>query len=822
MKSVGTKFLIPLGILAVVSSIFIFYQTYQSSRKQAYELISQQVALAMEFNLAIRNYVAKTIRPVMAKCVAKDTFIPETMSTSFVSRKIFEEARKKFPGFIIRFSSENPRNPINQATPEEQHLIEFFRQNPQVKRRDEEILIDGRRYLAHFAPMLMSRDCLQCHSDPKAAPAGLVRGYGSTGGFHLKLGDVAGLDTVAVSVEAINAFFASEMRSRLLVLAAVLSLLFGSIFCIFKFVVGRRLVAMARHMDEIAAQAESPRMTPVTVKGNDEISVVGIAFNKLLEQLRAAQACLEQRVNERTEELRRANAQLQLELTERRRAEEALRKSEEKYRLLFDHAFDAVMAFEMPSRTIIEVNETFTRLYGYSKEEAIGMSAVNLCNEPETSNHLMEKILTTGGSYVPLRWHRRKDGSIFPVELSAGLLTLNGREVVCVFAKDITERKRVENEWLQLSKLESLGTLAGGIAHDFNNILTAILGNIGLAMLEGQIGPQVRDKLSQAEQACLRAQALSRQLLTFAKGGRPIKKVISIEKLLRESAGLILSGAKSRCEFAIARGLWAIEADEGQISQVISNLLINADQAMPEGGVIKVRAENIQAENQPDFPLGSGKFVKLTFSDQGIGIAPKYLDKIFDPYFSTKQKGSGLGLATAYSIIQNHSGHIKVESRAGAGTTFEIYLPATEAQAVAAESETGKPARGHGTILVMDDEEMVSKILGKILNHLGYQVDFANDGSQAIKKFIQAKQSGRPVAAVILDLTVPGAMGGKETIQELLKIDPQVKAIVSSGYSDDPIMANFRKYGFCEVIAKPYKLLELSQTLQRVVAGQAS
>jgi hypothetical protein len=258
MKSVGTRFFIPFGILALLGSIYIFYHTYESSRKHAYELISQQAAMALEFNLAIRDYAAREIRPRTQMFVDKDTFIPEIMSTSFISRRIFEEAEKKFPGYIIRFSADNPRNPSNRATPDEQRIMEYFRQKPQLNRRIEEIQIEGRRYLAHFAPMVVKQECMPCHSDPKDAPAGLIKRYGPDGGFHRKLGDMAGLDTVAVPVEAINASLASEMRSRSLVQVAVFALLFGSIFYTFRFVVARRLAAMASHFEEIAAHSESP------------------------------------------------------------------------------------------------------------------------------------------------------------------------------------------------------------------------------------------------------------------------------------------------------------------------------------------------------------------------------------------------------------------------------------------------------------------------------------------------------------------------------------------------------------------------------------
>jgi len=315
---------------------------------------------------------------------------------------------------------------------------------------------------------------------------------------------------------------------------------------------------------------------------------------------------------------------------------------------------------------------------------------------------------------------------------------------------------------------------------------------------------------------------LSGQLLTFAKSGAPIKKVTSLANLVRESDKLALAGSKSRCQFSLPDDLWSVEADEGQLHQVISNLLINADQAMPGGGIIKIAAANMVVAEGPDLPLSEGQYVKLTITDQGIGIPGKCLDKIFDPYFTTKQKGSGLGLATAYSIIKNHYGHLKVASQLGVGTTFEVFLPATAAQALDAHEEPATPFIGQGRFLVMDDDDQIRETLCRMLGKLGYEADSAGDGSQALEKFVRANESGQPFAAVILDLTVPGGMGGKETLEKLLRIDPQVKAIVSSGYADDPIMANFKEYGFSEVIAKPYRVVDLSKILQRLIAPQAN
>ena len=397
----------------------------------------------------------------------------------------------------------------------------------------------------------------------------------------------------------------------------------------------------------------------------------------------------------------------------------------------------------------------------------------------------------------------------------------DGSPLILEMGIDITERKQAESERLQFSKLESLGTLAGGIAHDFNNILMAILGNIGLAALDDKIGPRVKDRLTQAEAACLRAQSLSQQLLTFAKGGAPIKKLFSVAELLTESTAFSCVGSSVKCETAFPENLWWIEADPGQISQVFQNITINGIQAMPTGGTLKVWAENLTLGTSSDLPLSPGKYIKISVQDQGMGIPAEHLPRIFDPYFTTKQQGSGLGLASAYAIIKKHHGHIVVQSKPGGGTTFFIYLPAVEQPAAPQPAEDRELLVGTGNILVMDDEDIVRQVLGKLLARLGYAAEFARDGGEAIEMFLQAQGSGQAFAAVILDLTVPGGMGGKETMARLLEIDPRVKAVVSSGYSDDPIMAEFAKYGFSDVIAKPYRISELGKVLHNVIMNKA-
>ncbi|MFA4907948.1 MAG: ATP-binding protein, partial [archaeon] len=297
--------------------------------------------------------------------------------------------------------------------------------------------------------------------------------------------------------------------------------------------------------------------------------------------------------------------------------------------------------------------------------------------------------------------------------------------------------------------------------------------------------------------------------------GQPIRKPLAIGHLLQETVKFALSGSKARSVFSIPSDLWTVEVDESQMNQVISNLVINADQAMPEGGTIEISTENIILdEDKPSLP--AGKYVRIVFNDSGIGIPKDYLQKIFDPYFTTKSKGSGLGLATTYSIIKNHDGAITVESEIGKSATFTILLPATEKEVIVREKLSTAPYRGTGNILVMDDEDYIRDLIGSILSGLGFHVDFAENGDQALQKYNDAMRSGQPFHAVILDLTIPGGMGGKETIGHLLKIDPNVKAIVSSGYSNDPLMANYKDYGFCGVVAKPYDINQLISVMKSI------
>mgnify|MGYP001578910595 FL=1 len=517
-------------------------------------------------------------------------------------------------------------------------------------------------------------------------------------------------------------------------------------------------------------------------------------------------------------ELHLLNEQLENRVVERT---EQLQASEANFRALADNANDGILITAGSGGDTVYANRRIAEMTGWSVEELLKKNMRDYIapdtfpDEIKLYSQILEGMPCPNHCEVTIS---QKNGAAIPVEMTISRTLWHGQPAVITSVRDITERKKRDEEFIRACKLKSLSTLAGGIAHDFNNLLTGILGNASIAKTFVNPGDNLHKIMTDLENTSLRAKDLTQQLLTFAKGGAPVKKTVSIAKLLRDSATLVLSGSNVKCDFAIANDLWPAEVDEGQIAQVIHNLIINAKQAMPDGGTIQVSAENfaLSAENNPF--IKNGKYVKITVKDTGVGIQEEHLPKIFDPYFTTKEEGSGLGLATAYSIIKNHAGYIMAESAAGVGTTFYIHLPASKKEIGRVEAVEEKLVSGKEKILVMDDDDIIRDVAGKMLTKLGYEVDFARDGSEAIELYKKSKNSGRPFDVVIIDLTIPGGMGGRETMQKLLEIDPHVKAIVSSGYSDDAVMSNYTNYNFKGVIAKPYRIEELSKTVRSVLA----
>jgi PAS domain S-box-containing protein len=391
---------------------------------------------------------------------------------------------------------------------------------------------------------------------------------------------------------------------------------------------------------------------------------------------------------------------------------------------------------------------------------------------------------------------------------------------VSVFFRDITERKRSEGERLTTSKLESLGTLAGGIAHDLNNILTVISGNIGLAQIEAPSDcGSLLSFLSKAGQAAQHAAHLSSQLLTFSKGGAPLKKVVSVSQLIEESAEFSLYGSNLRADLDLPNDLWKAEVDAGQIEQVMNALMLNARESMPHGGTVRINARNMELKDDAVAHLPAGRYLKITVSDAGPGIPEELMTKIFDPYFTTKPAASGLGLAISYSVVKKHGGLLCLESSSPDGATFAFYLRASEGRQVAGEQKlAGRPFHfNHQRILVMDDEAAIRELTSQLLGTLGYEVTAVPDGLEAIRTYERALRRGEHFQAVILDATVRGGLGGVATIERLRGLDPQVNAIICSGYSDEAALSEFLAYGFRGALPKPFTRSELADALQRTL-----
>jgi two-component system, cell cycle sensor histidine kinase and response regulator CckA len=523
------------------------------------------------------------------------------------------------------------------------------------------------------------------------------------------------------------------------------------------------------------------------------------------------------------------------DITGRKLTEEKLRESEELYRLLAELAPNAITVAD-PGGTIRMANPKALQLFGYDHDsEVIGANILEWV-EPgclDAASLALTELLAQGSVGDRELRLLNRDGTSFPSDISASLLRdSRGRPALLIIvASDATARRQAEAERLKLQKTEAIGTLAGGIAHDFNYLLQGVFGYIALAKLSVVDQDEAVAMLEHAELAITQAVNLTSQLLTFAKGGTPLKKRILPAAIIASASRFALSGSGTRCELALAQDLWPIDADEGQLGQVIQNVVLNASQAMQLAGTVVISADNLELPRGSSVTLPEGgRFVRVRVSDAGIGIAPQHLSKVFDPYFTTKIKGSGLGLATSYSIVKRHGGTVSVASEAGAGTTFSILLPAAapgpSTEPVAATPPGSDPRsapRGASQrkirVLVMDDEQMVRQVATDLIAICGYAASEASDGEEAILKLGEARDAGEPFDLVILDLTVRGGMGGEEAIGKIRGLAPEIKAVVSSGYSDNSVVSDYRAYGFDAYLNKPYTLAALRECLAALLAA---
>lgn len=516
-----------------------------------------------------------------------------------------------------------------------------------------------------------------------------------------------------------------------------------------------------------------------------------------------------------------------------RDVEKTLRTSEHKYRFLTEHTSDVIWNLDENLR-FDYISPSDERFRGFKQEEVLGTTVWDNVDpadldvlKRESRKYADEIRNGTGKPSKTYELHlKRKDGDPVLAEVTVTAYCDDAGHIIGYHGTvhDIRERRRLEEERNKVERLQSVGTLAGGIAHDFNNILMGLFGNIELAKDLLPPDSHAHKLLDDAGCSMSRAVRLTKQLLVFSKGGNPQKDAnVDLESLVREVSEFDLSGSNVKLNFTCVENLWTASVDKGQIEQVVSNIVINARQAMPDGGTVHVHLNNVELQDDEIGQLRAGQYVKVSIRDEGAGIPEDIQKRIFEPYFTTKQMGNGLGLATAYSIVAKHGGSLNVDSREGSGATFTFLLPVDKNGAVAKSTTPDvellvkrELKRPWGGVLIMDDEALICSLIKKMLTLEGIEVETAANAKEATEAYRKSLERGKPFACVILDLTISGGVGGVETVRELRKLDPDVFAIASSGYADNMIMSDCRTYGFSAVIAKPYSRSEILKLLSAI------
>jgi PAS domain S-box-containing protein len=508
------------------------------------------------------------------------------------------------------------------------------------------------------------------------------------------------------------------------------------------------------------------------------------------------------------------------DITSRRKTEEGLRRAEEQFRTLVEQALVGIYIYQ--DGFFPYVNPKAAEIFGYTQEEISSEpfeSLIAEADQPDSRKNirkLLDKEVTSTHSFISAI---RKNGTTVELETQSVRTEYRGKPAIMGTFIDITERKKMETAFRNVQRLESLSAFASGVALEYNNILTAIIGNLALAKMYAKPGYEVFDVLTEAEKASMRAKDLTSQLLSFSEGGSPVRKIVYLQELIRDLVSLSGDSKTAHYEMTLPENLWPVEVDESQLGQAINSLLINARNATPEGGTIRISADNIPLGSSTGLPLKQCRYIMITIEDQGKDMSGKEVQTIFDPFQPGEKKGGGLGLASSYTIVRKHDGIITADSSPGEGTIYRVYLPAVQENSTAPSGSSVISRSRRGMVLVMDDEEIVRVVVNRLLLQCGFETELAKDGVEMLRLYREAKEAGKTFEAVILDLIIQEGMGGQEAIKQLLAYDPDVKVIVSSGYSHNPIMTNFREYGFAGFLPKPYKLEELRRIMNEITSA---
>jgi len=761
----------------------------------------------------------------MYKFLGQDEFIPSAMSTSYISRSIFEDVRKDFPDYIIKFSSDNPRNPVNKAGPEELKIIKHFNKNPHLKRWEGVIKIAGNQYMGIFRARRMDTSCLRCHGDPKDAPISLIKQYGDKAGFHRPIGEIIGMDVVAIPLRKITQGLWSKSKNTFFLIISSLLLFFFSTVLVMRFIIIKRITNVAGHFEKILSEKDYIHIESIKIEGKDEISQMAKGFNLLVGELSQFYRLLEDKVASRTKALQDKNKQLKNEIDLHLETEKELKESEIRFKSLHNASFGGIAIHD--KGVILECNRGLSKMTGYSVNELVGMDGLLLISE-KSRDAVMHKI--AAGYEKPYEAiGLRKNGDEFPMRLEARNIPYKGKHVRIVEFRDITDDKlaEAEREKLQLQlnqaqKMESVGRLAGGVAHDFNNMLSVILGNTEIALEELETTQPIYDNLKEIENAAIRSTNVVRQLLAYARKQTIAPKVLDLNKTVEDMLKMLrrLLGENIDLSWKPMADIWSVKIDPGQIDQILANLTVNARDAINGVGrlTIETGRKTFDQEYCNEHPgFIPGDFVMLTVSDNGCGMDKNTLNNLFEPFYTTKDmdKGTGLGLATVYGIVKQNNGFINAYSEPGHGSTFKIYLPRFLSDENTDKTIPGKKAIAGGseTILLVEDEVAILKMTRMMLERKGYTVLSADRPAEAIKK---AKNYSGVIDLLMTDVVMP-EMNGRDLAEQITTLYPNIQLLFMSGYTANVIA----QQGFLDedlgFIQKPFSTTDLGEKLHEVL-----
>ena len=817
MKSITTKLLIWLIFSIFLLLCFLLYHQHAVVDSHFRTVVERQASMALQFDLSIRKYVANNIRPLMYELLGQDEFLPATMSTSYIARSIFEDVRKEFPEYIIKFSSDNPRNPANKAGSEELKIIKHFNENPRLKRWEGIITINGKRYMGKFSARRMEKTCLRCHGDPNDAPTSLIKLYGDKAGFYRPLGEVIGMDTIAIPISKITEGLWVESKNTFLVIIGAIFLFFFSTAVTMKFLIIKRIERIAGHFQQVSIQKDYSRIEPIQMEGKDEISQMAKGFNLLTGKLGQFYETLENKVTLRTQALKEKNEQLKKEIENHRETVNALRDSEARFKALHNASFGGIAIHD--KGIILDCNKGLSEMTGYSVSELIGMDGLVLV--AEKSRAVVMNNIVSGYEKPYEVTGLRKNGEAFPVRIESRNIPYKGKKVRSTEFRDLTEQKNMEKRIRQSQKMESIGTLAGGIAHDFNNLLFPIVGCTEMLMEDIPKDSPLQNNLNAIFKGAMRAKELVGQILAFSRHESNEIKLMRMQPVIKEALKLIRSTIPTSIEITqfIDHDCGPIKADPTQIHQVVMNLATNAYHAMEDtGGELKVSLKEIILGEQDVMrsDMKPAPYACLTVADTGTGIDEKIQGKIFDPYFTTKEqgRGTGMGLSVIHGIVQSADGSIQMNSVPGKGTEFHVYLPVVISSTEQQETLTKEEIQ-HGTehILLVDDEDAIAIMEKEMLERLGYSVVSRTSSIEALEAF---RANPDKFDMVITDMAMPN-MAGDRLASELVKIRPDIPILLCTGFSQKIPDKKANTIGIKGILMKPIVMKDLSEKIREVL-----